>query len=96
MRKILVGVFMLAVACAPLSIAWGQSAQQTGRYQVIPQQGDLPLFVDTITGRVWLLMKSQGNEPGSQCRGLSVCFHEIDRLRRTDQGWQSEIYPPKR
>ncbi len=89
MRKIFGWVFMLALTCAPLSIAWGQSAQQIGRYQIVVTASVSATFlVDTITGKVWVLA------PSGECRGPQACFLEVDRLKLSESGWMSEIYPP--
>jgi hypothetical protein len=96
MRKILVGIVMLALTCAPLSLAWGQSAQQITRYQMVTAGAATAFLIDTATGRVWLLMTPQTAHPISECQGFSMCFHELDRLKKTDSGWASEIYPSKR
>ena len=97
MRKIFVVTFSLLLTSAPFSMAWSQSPQQSGRYHVVA--GDFVFLLDTVSGRVWRYML--GTEHGSEkarslCRGDNACFFEVDRLRLTDSGWQSEVYPTKR
>ena len=98
MRKIIVGMFTVVLACAPLSIAWGQSPQQVGRYQLVSDSSTM-FMVDTVTGRAWrytILTKAGGEKAESPCQGLAACLIEVDRVRLTDSGWVSEIFPAKR
>ena len=96
MRSAVVVILAIAIAFVPASASWGQSAQQIGRYQVVTVPGGFPLLVDTTTGRVWMWAPSNVKGVDSGCRGLEMCFYELDRVKWTDAGWVSEIYPSKR
>ncbi len=97
MRSIFIMTLTLALISVSISSVWGQSAQQIGRYQVVHSHPLNAFLLDTATGRVWLFVPTGEKEAASLCRNdLGGCFREIDRLKWTDSGWASEIYPSKR
>ena len=71
--------------------------QQPGRYQLVLEPDGPTWLVDTVTGRMWRQTRLTGPggtpQPGSPCKGVGTCFFEVDRMRLTDSGWESEIVP---